>query len=42
MKIKTISRVESQFTQELSTDRTKIHRNFDPKLHPFERPREVN
>ncbi|RHY08759.1 hypothetical protein DYB37_008910 [Aphanomyces astaci] len=40
MKVKTISRVEQTFTQELATDRTKIHRNFDPKLHPFERPRE--
>ena len=41
MKVKTISRVESQFTQELATDKTKIHRNYDPSLHPFERPREV-
>ncbi|CAK4610765.1 hypothetical protein LEN26_016201 [Aphanomyces euteiches] len=40
MKVKTISRVESTFTQELASDRTKIHRNFDPNLHPFERPRE--
>ncbi|KDO35683.1 hypothetical protein SPRG_18842 [Saprolegnia parasitica CBS 223.65] len=40
MKVKTISRVESQFTQELATDKTKIHRNYDPSLHPFERPRE--
>jgi WD repeat and SOF domain-containing protein 1 len=40
MKVKTISRVEKDFTAEVATDRTKVFRNYDPALHPFERARE--
>lgn len=40
MKVKTISRVEKDFTQEVQTDKLKVFRNYDPALHPFERPRE--
>lgn len=40
MKVKTISRVEKDFTQEVTTDKLKVFRNLDPALHPFERPRE--
>lgn len=40
MKVKTISRVERDFTAEVSTDKTKVFRNLDPALHPFERARE--
>lgn len=40
MKVKTISRVEKDFTQEVQTDKVKVFRNYDPALHPFERPRE--
>lgn len=41
MKLKTISRVEKDFTQEVNTDKVKVFRNYDPALHPFERAREV-
>jgi len=40
MKIKVISRDEEQYTKEKSTDITKVFRNLDPALHPFEKPRE--
>uniref|UniRef100_K3WUS7 Sof1-like protein domain-containing protein n=1 Tax=Globisporangium ultimum (strain ATCC 200006 / CBS 805.95 / DAOM BR144) TaxID=431595 RepID=K3WUS7_GLOUD len=40
MKVKTISRVEKDFTQEVQMDKLKVFRNYDPALHPFERPRE--
>ncbi|CEG41590.1 glycoside hydrolase [Plasmopara halstedii] len=40
MKVKTISRVEKEFTQEVQSDKLKVFRNYDPALHPFERPRE--
>ncbi|KAG2788447.1 DDB1- and CUL4-associated factor 13 [Phytophthora cactorum] len=40
MKVKTISRVEKDFTQEVQSDKLKVFRNYDPALHPFERPRE--
>lgn len=42
MKLKTISRVEKDFTQEVNTDKVKVFRNYDPALHPFERAREVS
>ena len=42
MKVKTISRIEKDFTQETKSDKLKVFRNFDPALHPFERPREVS
>jgi WD repeat and SOF domain-containing protein 1 len=41
MKVKTISRVERDFTHETSADKSKVFRNYDPALHPFERAREV-
>eukprot|EP01041_Mallomonas_annulata_P007717 gene7717-15791_t len=40
MKIKTISRTEEDFVRKSKNDITKVHRNRDPKLHPFERARE--
>eukprot|EP01036_Dinobryon_divergens_P023440 gene23440-31786_t len=40
MKIKTISRSEEDFCRKSSLDITKVHRNRDPVLHPFERARE--
>eukprot|EP00611_Tribonema_gayanum_P015081 TRINITY_DN2681_c0_g1_i1.p1 TRINITY_DN2681_c0_g1~~TRINITY_DN2681_c0_g1_i1.p1 ORF type:complete len:245 (+),score=38.93 TRINITY_DN2681_c0_g1_i1:145-879(+) len=40
MKIKTISRLEEHYTRDCKTDVVKIHRNLDPKLHPFEKARE--
>lgn len=40
MKIRTISRTEEDFVRKSSLDITKVHRNRDPKLHPFDRARE--
>lgn len=40
MKVKTISRVEADFTAEVAGDKLKVFRNYDPALHPLERPRE--
>lgn len=40
MRIKVISRREQDYTREKPTDLIKVHRNVDPKLHPFEKPRE--
>ena len=40
MKIKTISRTEEDYTRKSKLDITKVHRNRDPALHPFERARE--
>ncbi|KXS13772.1 WD40 repeat-like protein [Gonapodya prolifera JEL478] len=40
MKVKTISRLESDYTRERSNDIFKVQRNRDPTLHPFERARE--
>jgi len=40
MKIKVLTRVESDFTRERPNDLQKVHKNVDPTLHPFERPRE--
>lgn len=37
MKIKVINRSEEDFTQERTQDLRKVHRNLDPKLHPFEK-----
>ena len=42
MKIKTITRSEEAMTRSNKHDVTKVHRNLDPKLHPFEKAREVN
>jgi WD repeat and SOF domain-containing protein 1 len=40
MRIKVIYRKEQDYTRERPTDLQKVHRNIDPKLHPFERSRE--
>jgi WD repeat and SOF domain-containing protein 1 len=42
MKIKTISRTEEDFVRATKNDITKVHRNRDPALHPFERAREYS
>ena len=40
MKFKVLSRSERQFTRDRRDDLLKVHRNHDPKLHPFEQARE--
>ena len=40
MKIKTISRSEENETRITRQDVVKVHKNTDPKLHPFEKARE--
>lgn len=40
MKIRTISRSEEDYCRKTTLDITKVHRNRDPLLHPFERARE--
>ncbi len=40
MKIKTISRTEEDFCRKSKLDISKVHRNRDPVLHPFDRSRE--
>ena len=40
MKIKTISRTEEDYCRKTKHDITKVHRNRDPALHPFEKERE--
>lgn len=42
MKIKTISRTEEDYSRKSKLDITKVHRNRDPSLHPFERAREYS
>jgi WD repeat and SOF domain-containing protein 1 len=42
MKIKTISRSEEGATRSTRGEVMKVHRNTDPKLHPFEKAREVS
>ena len=42
MKIKTISRSQSEAERESNQDIRKVHRNVDPKLHPLERAREYS
>ena len=41
MKIKTISRAKEDYVKERDGDVEKIHRNIDPKYHPFQQQREV-
>ena len=41
MKVKVISRSEQEQTRERRSDLRKVHRNYDPQLHPFEKQREV-
>ena len=40
MKVKTISRTEEDYCRKSTLDITKVFRNRDPALHPFERARE--
>jgi WD repeat and SOF domain-containing protein 1 len=40
MKIRTISRTEEDYLRKSTHDITKVHRNRDPTIHPFERERE--
>ena len=40
VKIKTISRTEEGSVRKNKNDITKVHRNRDPSLHPFEKARE--
>lgn len=40
MKIKTISRSADAFIPERNTDESRVQRNLNPELHPFERARE--
>ena len=42
MKIKTISRTESDYTRATKNDIIKVHRNRDPRLHPHDRAREYS
>lgn len=42
MKIKTISRSSDTYIPERNTDESRISRNLDPALHPFERAREYS
>lgn len=41
MKIKTISRSESEATRDSRREVVKVHKNSNPTLHPFEKAREV-
>lgn len=40
MKIKTIARSPEEFSRASNKDAVKLHKNPDPKLHPFEKARE--
>ncbi|XP_062621327.1 DDB1- and CUL4-associated factor 13-like [Saccostrea cucullata] len=40
MKIKVLSRNPDDYLRETKRDIHKVQRNYDPKLHPFEAPRE--
>lgn len=42
MKIQTISRTKEDYCRKTKLDINKVHRNRDPKLHPFERAREYS
>lgn len=37
MRVKTISRVEEDYTRERKSDRLRVHRNLDPELRPMHR-----
>lgn len=41
MKIKTISRAKEDYVKERDGDVEKIHRNIDPRYHPFQQQRDV-
>lgn len=40
MKVKVLSRNPEDHIRQRKSDIHKLHRNFDPSLHPFEAPRE--
>eukprot|EP00879_Flechtneria_rotunda_P026417 GHRR01028166.1.p1 GENE.GHRR01028166.1~~GHRR01028166.1.p1 ORF type:complete len:179 (+),score=51.66 GHRR01028166.1:109-645(+) len=40
MKVKTINRNEEELTRERSQDLKKVHRNYDPALHQFQKAHE--
>ena len=40
MKFKILSRSEKDHTKDRGSDVTRVHRNLDPKLHPFDRQKE--
>ncbi|GMH38452.1 hypothetical protein BSKO_06336 [Bryopsis sp. KO-2023] len=40
MKVKVLNRSETECTRQRAGDFPRVHRNHDPKLHPFERARE--
>eukprot|EP01060_Flectonema_neradi_P005911 TRINITY_DN13968_c0_g1_i2.p1 TRINITY_DN13968_c0_g1~~TRINITY_DN13968_c0_g1_i2.p1 ORF type:complete len:450 (+),score=85.90 TRINITY_DN13968_c0_g1_i2:91-1440(+) len=40
MKFKILSRSDREHTKDRGSDVTKVHRNLDPKLHPFDRQKE--
>ena len=40
MKIKTINRSEEDFTRERAQDLQKVHRNYDPNIHQFQKAHE--
>eukprot|EP01117_Protostelium_nocturnum_P009176 TRINITY_DN3284_c1_g1_i2.p1 TRINITY_DN3284_c1_g1~~TRINITY_DN3284_c1_g1_i2.p1 ORF type:complete len:388 (-),score=118.73 TRINITY_DN3284_c1_g1_i2:470-1633(-) len=40
VKVKTISRTEEEFFRARPSETPKVHKNLDPKLHKFERPKE--
>lgn len=42
MKVKAINRREEDYTRERSQDLQKVHRNYDPNLHQFEKAHEYN
>lgn len=42
MKIKTISRSEEAETRSSAREVLRVHKNADPKLHPFEKAKEVS
>jgi WD repeat and SOF domain-containing protein 1 len=42
MKLKTISRSEEAETRGSRREIVKVHKNADPRLHPFEKAREVS
>lgn len=42
MKLKVINRIEEEYTRERSQDLKKVHRNYAPELHPFQRTQEYS
>lgn len=42
MKVKVLNRSEEDFTRERAQDLKKVHRNYDPNLHQFQKAHEYN